>query len=527
MKRKILIVVVTVLLLASGAGSAAPGDTIEYCSSSCEAEDLEYVPWGDGYWVMSGEGSVQLGLYSKNGTLLDSETTFDRFHDIWVNNETEEIFVGRGSGNQVRVYSIVNDDLNLVDSYTGAHSGSSNEVTAVVGDSNSIYLTDTQNELTKIDRSSGSTETTSIPQGRTEINAKLDETGDIEYILNANGDSVQVYDTDLNQVWQNTSIGTTDAALESPDATSRNPKTGNIWLVDGSTLYELEVSTDTVVSSHSVSGGQNIQWSHDGEYLTNLGPSNGNIYVYNSSIVEVDNRSISLSGASDARSSGLTYLGQTPIAVYQYADSGSESIGEWRIIEVDVTPHVDAPFDVSVDTFMTQGTEQTYEVTLDNGDITDQASVTSGDSGLIVVDEGDNTLTSSGSNTGTVTVTFEHEGLTEEVDIFVGAPTIENLKELPSTWRVNAIVGGGLGGPNDGDGPGGGAQFQFIMFAILSGVLAANYSTSFAGLGTTQMVIVLGWFAGWVTTGLMLASLFFAMFVGFNLAANIDYQVRR
>jgi len=66
-----------------------------------------------------------------------------------------------------------------------------------------------------------------------------------------------------------------------------------------------------------------------------------------------------------------------------------------------------------------------------------------------------------------------------------------------------------------------------IIIATLVSIVATRASTSFGGVGAFYLVLVIGWIMGWVDTGIVLAGLILALFLGLNLAANIDYQINR
>ena len=58
-------------------------------------------------------------------------------------------------------------------------------------------------------------------------------------------------------------------------------------------------------------------------------------------------------------------------------------------------------------------------------------------------------------------------------------------------------------------------------------VAAARFTSSFGGLAIGQITLVVGWLGGWVEWEMAVASLFVALFIGLNVAANVDYQSGR
>ena len=94
-----------------------------------------------------------------------------------------------------------------------------------------------------------------------------------------------------------------------------------------------------------------------------------------------------------------------------------------------------------------------------------------------------------------------------------GEVTMEHLDILPPEYRITTFLGDWT-------------VFLFLI-ASLTGVVGTRVASSFMGLSMMEMVIVVGWFGGYVSTGLAMTSVFACLFIGLNLAANIDYSVRR
>jgi len=106
-------------------------------------------------------------------------------------------------------------------------------------------------------------------------------------------------------------------------------------------------------------------------------------------------------------------------------------------------------------------------------------------------------------------------------EVTVAAATVENLKILPdSLIRLQALFGAGQTGFAD-------STMLAILIAALLAVPASRFTNAFAGLATAEVVIVIGWLGGYVGLGIAMLSIFVAMFIGLNLAANIDYAISR
>lgn len=148
-------------------------------------------------------------------------------------------------------------------------------------------------------------------------------------------------------------------------------------------------------------------------------------------------------------------------------------------------------------------------------DVTDSASITSSNETILSADETAQTLSATDdSNASTwVRVNATYNGVDGCTNVIVAQPTAENLALLPPMWRISATVGS--------------STIQAILVALFAGIFGARYSSAFGGLALMQMVMVAAWFTGYATAGITMVSLFIALFVGLNMAANIDYTVRR
>lgn len=182
------------------------------------------------------------------------------------------------------------------------------------------------------------------------------------------------------------------------------------------------------------------------------------------------------------------------------------------------------------------GGSQTYEVRFTENNsttvVTDdtQTSVSSNNTSVIVVEENVNRLTATSdenvSDVVAITANFtddDGEFHTTTENVTVAQPTMKNFKILPSSWRINALFSFDMGsGDSEQD-----TLPLIILISIFAGGITARVVSSFAGIGAMLLVIIVGWFGGWVGEGVVLSALFVGLFIGFNLAANIDYAVRR
>lgn len=148
-------------------------------------------------------------------------------------------------------------------------------------------------------------------------------------------------------------------------------------------------------------------------------------------------------------------------------------------------------------------------------DVTENATVTSENPDVLSVDSENNTLTAT-ENTSVaevVRVNASYNGSTAYKDVTVAEPTVENLEIIPGIWRFTALVGD--------------TTVQVLLLGTFVGIVGTRGASSFAGLSLMEMAMVMGFLGGWVELGMVLASTFVAVFIGLNLAANIDYSVRR
>lgn len=153
-------------------------------------------------------------------------------------------------------------------------------------------------------------------------------------------------------------------------------------------------------------------------------------------------------------------------------------------------------------------------------EVTDEASISSGDTDVITINRANQQIVATSNesinNRTFVKATYTDENGTAyatEYNVTVANSSVENLAILPTMWRVNATFGS--------------STIQAILIALFAGVFGARISTSFGGLAMMQLAMIAGWFTGYATVGITMISLFAALFIGLNMAANIDYTVRQ
>lgn len=194
-------------------------------------------------------------------------------------------------------------------------------------------------------------------------------------------------------------------------------------------------------------------------------------------------------------------------------------------IEVVGYEAIDPNMTIETSNYLRHGKTQPYNVTIEEynetqgrnvtRDITAEANVTSLDADGITVDQSNHRLiaTSDTSYADRVQIRAEYNDSVAYTYVSVANETVANAEVLPPTRRYTAALGD--------------STIFALIIATLVGVVGARVSTSFGGLGASTMTLTIAGFAGWVGMGFVAFSVFVAMFIGLNLAANIDYQVRR
>lgn len=190
-------------------------------------------------------------------------------------------------------------------------------------------------------------------------------------------------------------------------------------------------------------------------------------------------------------------------------------------IQIDGTTVTDPALRLDTGNYLEFGDTQKYTLYDLQGeneiryDVTENSTVTSGNPSVISVDEDTNELTATeDENVSTrVNITATYEGRNDIQQVTVAEQSIENLDVLPFLGRTGAMFLD--------------RGFQMILVGLLLSVAATRTGGVYAGLGIYQMSLTAGWLIGWVPIGLALVGLFTTLFIGLNIAANIDYTVRR
>lgn len=173
--------------------------------------------------------------------------------------------------------------------------------------------------------------------------------------------------------------------------------------------------------------------------------------------------------------------------------------------------------------YIEHGNTAAYEIYYTNPD-NGTTTIVNGESGVSLNSSNTSVFTVDTTNSNLVATndtsinqreqfTVEYEGLETQENVTVANQTVENLPILPGITRVGATYSD--------------TNIAMILVGTLLGVVATRVSSAFAGIGTIQLTLVAGFFVDLVSLGVVLVGLFGAMFIGLNLAANIDYAVSR
>lgn len=152
--------------------------------------------------------------------------------------------------------------------------------------------------------------------------------------------------------------------------------------------------------------------------------------------------------------------------------------------------------------------------------VTANATVTSNNTNVVTVDTSTFELNATDdvtvNNRTFVTANYTRDDgtlLQDTKNVTVANKTVENLDILPPVTRFGASIAD--------------RTVQVIILATAVGVAAAIFAGVFAGVAGLTMAMLMGWVIGYVGDGMIIITLITAMFIGMNVAGNVDYTVRR
>jgi hypothetical protein len=221
-----------------------------------------------------------------------------------------------------------------------------------------------------------------------------------------------------------------------------------------------------------------------------------------------------------------------PNGTYTVWANATDYQNENRTITVDGEDQIQnfalASFNASINlrarNFMDHGESTPYSVIVtidgDRKDVTDTATVTSSNTSVVTVDSqaAELVATSNLQVNDRVTITAEYTDQNGNVyvtqqNVTVANETVENIGILPTASRFTASI-------DD-------QTIQAILVAIGFGAAASIIASSFAGLGATTLIMTIAWLADYVGDGMIIVTVLVALFIGLNMALNIDYTVTK
>jgi len=126
------------------------------------------------------------------------------------------------------------------------------------------------------------------------------------------------------------------------------------------------------------------------------------------------------------------------------------------------------------------------------------------------------------TNEGTSNVTFTYEynsetySITEEIRVFNNS--IENLHNRQGTCKFIAFTGDEIGGQS--------SNVQWIILSIFFGIVTSyGFRNKWVGLVAIQLLITIGWFMNFLNSGIMLGSLFYALFISMATISAFKQRV--
>lgn len=353
-----------------------------------------------------------------------------------------------------------------------------------------IYVAGVNGGIIEVYPSNGTVKRTVISLSDTDVRGMyVTEDASTAYI-GQNGGKTQRIDLDTGSITWTRTFTNTNRDIAYDKDNSRVLVTG-----DYNEVKALKASDGTSVWSSTIPDrGHSLGLSLSGDRIY-VGDSSGNFEVIDTTGSSVS--SYSLSNYIYDISTGYTYPAVSSpafdpnlqIDTRSYLKHGNSS---------DYTVYYTDP-----------STGNTTEVTNDSG-----LSINSSNTTVFTLNTTSNRVvaTSNTSINARENITATYSGLTQKKNVTVANATVDNLEILPGVTRLQATY-------TD-------SNIVLILIGTMLGVVATRASSAFAGIATIQLVLVAGFFVDLISLGVVLVGLFGALFIGLNLAANIDYTVR-
>lgn len=387
--------------------------------------------------------------------------------------------------------------------------------------------------LQKLDSSLNTVWTNTDAKGAaSNYNPSVDAKGSNVYV--ANNSAVIAVDRNGNTLWINNNVSQgTGVVRENGDNVGTVTDNQRLQILDKSTgNVKASVSFGglnvgpTITASESIDGGFWVGASagSDGAYLFD---SSGNVvssfggYNVQSLIPSNDDTEVIHSSQFNSQTLKTSDTGTQVDSLTPYVTLMARS-------DYTVTPpppEFNETLQIDVRNYIKHDNTSKYEVHYTNPDTGNTSNVTG--SSDLTVNTSNSTVftlnktanravaTSNKSVNSKANLTAEYDGVNtvnNSEPITVANATVDNLEILPGLTRVEATY-------TD-------SNIVLILIGTMLGVIATRFSSAFAGIATIQLTLVAGFFVDLISLGVVLVGLFGALFIGLNLAANIDYTVR-
>jgi hypothetical protein len=535
------VVAISILLLTQvvAAGFILTQTVSEDQYSTVEAQTYEYeelAAYGT-YTSRFGEHSELMVYDSTNTRVLRKDFNFDTsFSQIMVGVSVKEnvAMAYLPALGEIRAFNVsTGDRIYLQDSVsTGPDSGGYLSM-AFSPDQSSYYsVGNTSGSVASIDTDTGEIEW-STDLGYGDIRGvHKSKTKENLYVSAVQSNSVSKVSPTGEILWQTTTSN-------SPFAGTVSPSGDVLYQATASGIDVIDTDTGEITDTYSLSGepkdvtynpnSQNYYVAADSGfgtstsgYLSVWDPESGNLGT------EID-----ANGWGEAHSTETSIYGHQSLSNARRYEIGG-SITTLATFEHTSTyasydnplpagPVTDPELDIETRNYIKHGNAAAYEIYYTDPD-TGETTIVNNESGLSLNSSNTSVFTVDTANeqlvaTGDTSInqreqfTAEYEGLQTQENITVANQTVENLPILPGITRVGATYSD--------------TNIALILVGTLLGVVATWVSSAFAGIGALQLTLVAGWFVDLVSLGVVLVGLFAALFIGLNLAANIDYAVSR
>lgn len=525
MKLAIVLVVVSILLLSTAVLVAADDLTLthkgSFASSGGSASwEIDYGPNGE--YMAIGEEQTLVIRNTSSHSVIDS--TGLNWHSSMIrwgpNGEYVAVAAGTeqsdGTADDVQyVYSFDGNSLTQVAKWNvNQQTGIRQTSMAWSADGSELYRTNG----TDLVRTERATWNDTVVYSDTEDLAGVDYSPDGQYIAVATyNNHLAIVDPDTYNTDQYISISI------SGERVNIDRQGDHVAVTNGSNVVVMQRSNWTQTASIDTSDNAFAHtFSESGDYLLVVGgPSNDNYEaeVYNESwqLVASDG------GETVGSQSGAWSVNDSEIAVTTRDSSGSIQLYDTNITFSTPTSPTDTDEDLRVDVpkHLEHNESGYYEVEYnDDGtwvDVTNDSNttITLSNPDAATFYPSNHTVVASGNTSinEAVDVQADYGTLTANSTLVVAGTTIENLDILPDPWiKTEASVGDGM--------------MLWLIGAALVAIVGARAAGPTAGAGAYVMVMAAGWISTPVSDGVMIVSMTAAIFLGLNVALNVDTSVR-